>query len=444
MTSTAAQSALMTERLCAFLSDARIDDLGAPARHAARRAMMDFLGCCLAGSADHESRKLLALLRSLDGEGAVAALGTQQRLGLLDAALFNGFSAHVLDYDDTRSTTPIYAALLSLVQQRTRSGPEVLLAYAVGMEAGQRILRATPRHHRAGWHPIGTVGTLAAAVAAAKLLNLDAQTMQHAVGLAVAQAAGVQQNRSTSCKPLHASKAAANGLIAALLAEQGFDSSPLSLEGKTGFLNLFSSEVDPAQLVAGLGEGWDVMRNGYKPYACGLVLHPLIDGMIALRAQCGAAADIMRIDIRCHPLVMTVAANSSPQTGTQSRFSAAHAAAVAFLDGAAGVAQFTDARVHAGEVARLRERVALTPDTTLADDAAIVTVTLASGCVEAKIDHATGSIHRPMTDEALAQKFTANAAPVIGEARAAQALALMADLDDLPDICVLIALCKPA
>ena len=188
-------------------------------------------------------------------------LGRKLKLGLLDAPLANGQMGHVLDYDDTHmggvvlhTSSPVLAALFALAERTPVSGAQFMLAYAVGFEAGVRAGRTAPGHHKGGWHLTGTLGSIAAGVAGGKLLGLDAQKLTYAMGIAATQAGGMQQNRGTMCKSFHAGKAAQNGVLAALLAERGFDSTQEIIEGKKGFSRIYSDVAEPEQLTAGLGE----------------------------------------------------------------------------------------------------------------------------------------------------------------------------------------------
>src|SRR5215470_14673235 len=154
------------------------------------------------------------------------------------------------------ASSPVLAALFALAERAPVSGTQFLLAYAAGFEAGVRSGRTAPGHHKGGWHLTGTLGSIAAGVAAGKLLGLDAQRLAHAMGIAATQAAGMQQNRGTMCKSFHAGKAAANGTLAALLAERGFDSTQEIIEGERGFARIYSDVSLPEQLTAALDEGW--------------------------------------------------------------------------------------------------------------------------------------------------------------------------------------------
>ena len=235
-------------RLCRFLAAASVGDLPDDAILAGRRGVLDFLGCTLGGFVSSASAMAFDVLRSAGAQETATALGRGAKLGLLDAALVNGVAAHALDYDDTRGSASILAAAIALAEQTGRSGSALLLAYAVGIEASERIQAAALGHHRAGWHPIGTIGGIAAAAAAANLLRLDAERLTQAVGLAATQAAGLQRNRGTAAKPLHAGKAAANGLFAALLAQRGFECAPDGLLGPLGFCAVYGDATRPEAL----------------------------------------------------------------------------------------------------------------------------------------------------------------------------------------------------
>jgi 2-methylcitrate dehydratase PrpD len=338
--------------------------------------------------------------------------------------------------------SPILPALFALAERHPTSGRQLLLAYVVGFETGVRVGQSAPGHHRAGWHLTGTLGTLAAGVAAGKLLELDARQLTYALGIAATQAAGLQQNRGTMCKSLHAGKAASNGVLAALLAEQGFDSSAEIVEGARGFSRVFSDVAAPERLVEQLGQSWEIARNGHKPYACGVVLHPAIDAAIRIRNGVAVEpATIERVEARVHPLVLLITGVAEPTSGLQSKFSIFHSIAVALLDGAAGINQFGDRRAAAREVVELRERVRVEADPTLATDQAEVSLVVGGQRHSVFVEHASGTAESPMSDGDLEAKFRANAEPVIGSERSARVRALVGRLESLADVRELIEAC---
>lgn len=438
-----------TEQLCAFLAGLKYDDLPAPVVHAARRGVLDWIGCALAGSTHPALEPLLLVLNEVSGKPVATVLGRNLKLGPLDAATANGYMGHVLDYDDTHlggtilhASSPVLSALLPLCEQRTVTGKQLLLAFVCGFEAGVRSGQASPGHHKGGWHLTGTLGTLAAGIAAAKMLDVNARQMTHAMGIAATQAAGLQQNRGTMCKYLHAGKAAANGLMAGLLAQRNFDSALDVMEGPRGFCRIYSDTAAPAALVADLGTRWEILHNGYKAYACAAVLHPVIDAMIALRPRLPFdTSAVRRIELFVNPNVMTISGVENPLSGMQAKFSVYHTAAAALLHGAGGIAEYTDACATDARVIGLRTKVVITIDDSLRKDQARVGVDIDGTVQHASVEHAKGTADNPMNDAEVRAKFMSNSAPVIGTERARQLDALIWRIDALDDVREFIALC---
>ena len=438
----------LTKTLCGHLATARFFDLSPAARRQARRGVLDWVGCALAGSRHKTTDTLLAVLQEAGSRPQATVLGRNLKLGWLDAPLANGQMGHVLDFDDTHmggvvlhASSPILAALFSLAERTPVSGADLMLAYAVGFEAGIRSGLAAPGHHKGGWHLTGTLGTIAAAVAGGKLIGLDTQQLTYTMGIAATQAAGMQQNRGTMCKSFHAGKAAQNGVLAALLAEHGFDSTQEIIEGRSGFCRIYSDTAVPERLIAGLGESWLIETNGYKPYACGVVLHPLVDAVIAIRNRERIdPAAVSEINLRVHPYVLSITDVAQPSTGLQSKFSAVHSAAVALIDGAAGIAQYSDAKATDPIVAALRRKTKVIPDAALGSDEAFATIMVGGKRHETHIPHAGGTAANPMSDRAIEAKFLGNATPVIGGKRAQNVVELVWTLERRADVRDLIAL----
>ena len=438
----------LTKTLCGHLAAAQFADLTAAAARESRRGVLDWIGCALAGSGHKTITTLLSVLQDISGRPQATVFGRGVQLGLLDAPLANGQMGHVLDYDDTHmggvvlhTSSPVLAALFALAERGPVSGADFMLAYAVGFEAGVRTGRTAPGHHKGGWHLTGTLGTIAAAVAGGRLLKLDRQKLTYAMGIAATQSAGMQQNRGTMCKSFHAGKAASNGVLAALLAERGFDSTQEIIEGKKGFSRIYSDVAEPEQLTAGLGQRWLIETNGHKPYACGVVLHPLIDAVVAIRNRDAIdPAAVSEIELRVHPLVLSITGVVDPSTGLQSKFSTLHSAAVALIDGTAGVAQYSDAKAIDPAVAALRRKVKATANETLRKDEAYAAITVGGKRHEVHIPHASGTADNPMSDAAIEAKFLANATPVIGRERAERARDFVMSLEKQPDVRDLAAL----
>ena len=429
-----------TAILARYCAASRYDNLPSNVVHEARRALLNWAGCAIGASAHPTVEIAWNALRPFAGAAQATLLGRRERTDILHAALINGISSHVLDFDDTHPDTlvhpsgPVASAVLALAEHRGASGRDLINAFVVGVEVECRIARAVlPAHYDIGWHITGTAGVFGAAAACARLLGLDQQHSAWALGLAATQAAGIREMFGSMAKSLHPGRAAQNGLAAALMAEAGFTSSAGAIEGKRGFANVLSTTVDIAKCVDGLGTRYDLLGNTYKPYACGLVIHPAIDGCIRMRNERGVrAADVQRIDLRVHPMTLELTGKKTPVTGLEGKFSVFHSAAVALIDGAGGEAQYADARVNAADVVALRARVYAEADAAMAMDAVHITIALANGSrEEMRIAHCVGSRLQAMTDAQLDDKFRAQCDPVLGSRRSGAALALLRRVDEL-------------
>ncbi len=440
-----------TRALGGFIAGLRFKDLPAAVVHEARRGVLDWIGCALAASR-HPTIGILLDTFAGTGSAAVAPVLGQGglKLGLLDAPVANGQMGHLLDFDDTHmggvvlhTSSPLLAALLALAEHRPVGGRDLITAYVAGFEAGVRAGQAAPAHHDGGWHLTGTLGAIAAGAGSARLLGLDATQVTHAIGIATTQAAGMQQNRGTMCKSFHAGKAASSGAFAALLAARGFNSSDEILEGKRGFIRIYSTSSAPERIAEGLGERFEILHNGYKPYACGVVLHPLIDAMIALHDSAGLPAErVERVELQVHPHAVKITGVDDPRSGLMSKFSINHSASVAYLDGTAGIAQYTDARAGAADVLAFRPKIQVSVVEGFRKDQAHATLISTDGRrFEAPVAHASGTVDNPMSDAALERKFMGNAGGALGAARARAIAEQVWSLEALEDVRDLTRLC---
>src|SRR5579862_5220920 len=359
----------LTRQLARFIVSSRFDDLPEPVRHEASRTLLNWVGCAIGGSPHAAVGNAIAALSPFFGPPEATLFGRRERADSLHAALLNGISSHVLDFDDTHIESaihlaaPVAPAILALVEHTPASGRELINALTVGIETELRIgMAVTPAHYQAGWHITGTVGVFGSAAAAGRLLALDEQQMCWALGLAAAQPVGLQEMFGSMTKSFHPGRAAQNGLTAALMARSGYTASERALEARRGWLSVLSSACDVSAFA---GEGWGILGNSYKPFACGLVVHPVIDGCMQLRSLGVTGEEIERMGLGVHPRVLDVTAIADPKTGLEGKFSVNHAAAVAIIAGAANEQEFSDEMVRAPAVAALRRRVFATVDPSL-------------------------------------------------------------------------------
>ncbi len=432
----------VTRTLASWVVGARFDDVPAPIRAEACRTLLNWAGCAVGGSRHATVDIAIRALAPLSSPHA-ALLGRRERLDVLHAALVNGISSHVLDFDDTHLKTvihpagPVAPALLALAEVRPVSGQAFLHALVLGTEVECRIGNAVyPAHYDRGWHITGTAGVFGAAAACGKLLGLSDQQMRWALGLAAAQPVGLREMFGTMTKSFHPGRAAQNGLTAALLAKENFTSSDTPIEGATGWAHVLSTACDYSQITQGLGEHYEIRLNTYKPFACGIVLHPSIDACLQLRAANGLTpAAIERIELFVHPLVLELTGKRTPQTGLEGKFSVYFAAAVAIAAGAAGVKQFTDDWVRRPDVVALRDRVVATVDPRIGEAQARAVVTLTDGRrLEKFIEHAVGSVEQPMSDADLDAKVRDLCDGVIPGAQCARLIESCRTIERVADV----------
>jgi 2-methylcitrate dehydratase PrpD len=404
----------VTETLAKFVVQHRVADLPGPVRHEAARSLLNWVGCAVGGSRHETVERALAALSEFSGPRVATVLGRADRLDIMLAALMNGITSHTFDFDDTHLRTvihpsgPVASAILALAERQPVSGEDFLHAFVLGVEVECRIGNAVyPSHYDVGWHITGTTGVFGAAAAVGKLLHLNEEQMTWALGIGATQASGLREMFGTMCKPFHPGNAGRNGLLAALLASKGFTSSNRSIEAPRGFANVLATDRRYEEITERLGDTWEILLNTYKPFACGIVIHPTIDGCIQLRNEHGIGPDDIRsVSLEVHPLVLELTGKKTPQTGLEGKFSVYHSAAVALIHGAAGEAQYGDNVVSDPVVVGLRDRVDAAVSESLHEDQARVAIHLRDGrTLERFVEHAVGSIDMPMSDADLEAKF---------------------------------------
>lgn len=449
----AAETTNVTGQLASFLVGCSWSDVPRGVRDEAVRSVFNWVGCCLGGARHITTDRALAALTEFSGPPEATVLGRPERLDILHGALLNGISSHVLDYDDTQLATiihpagPVASALLALGEKRRCSGAEFMHAFVLGVETECRIGKAIyPSHYDRGFHITGTTGVFGAAAAAGKLLGLSEQQMVWALGIAATQSAGLKEMFGTMCKPFHPGSAAQNGLKAALLARQDFTSSERGIEAPEGFAFVYSDAQDFSAITDDLGGSYEVSSNTYKPFACGIVTHPIIDGCIQLRNENRLnAAQIASVSLRVNPLVLSLTGKIAPQTGLESKFSIYHASAIAIIRGSAGPNDFSDAAVQDAEVLGLRSKVSATADARVSEEEAFVRITLTDGTrLEKHIEHAVGSMEQPMSNAALEQKFAGQAISALPAGQIDRIMALCWDFESLSDVSQLARASVPA
>jgi 2-methylcitrate dehydratase PrpD len=440
-----------TRAIAEFISGA--DALPPWLMHETKRTLVNILAVSISAVEHRSSRRLIEWARAEEAAPRATVLGSGLRTSPATAALLNGFLAHLQDYDDTHFPTvlhpsaPVWPAVLASAEERGISGHEALVAFGLGAEVACRVAMSVhPWHYDRGWHITGTAGVFGAAAGTARVLGLPAEQTTYALGLAGTQAAGVREVFGSDGKPMHAGKAASNGLQAAAFAGAGLTAADDILDGRRGFWAVLSPDGHSEQALLGdLGTEWELRRNGLKPYANGVVSHPIQDAVIRLRNEHKLqAGDVERIEARVSPLVLELMNRAEPRRGLEGKFSFQHCAVAALVDGAGHDAQFTDEKVADPVIAALRARVVAQVEPAFPEEQAAVTIVLNDGRrVTTEVEHASGSPENPLSDETVEEKFRALVSPVLGERRSEELLAVAWGLDEAPDVRELMALASP-
>jgi 2-methylcitrate dehydratase PrpD len=405
----------VTKILANYVVLARYEDLPSKVRKEGLRTLLNWVGVAVGGS-HHETIDIAVdALRPFSGPSQASILGRRERFDVMNAAFINGVSSHIFDYDDTHLKTiihpagPVMSAILALAEHRPVDGRAFLNALILGVETECRIGNAVyPDHYDRGWHITGTAGVFGAAASVGKLLDLSEQQMIWALGLAASQPVGLRESFGSMNKSFNPGRAASNGLFAAILASKNFTSSNEMIEAKRGWANTIATKQDYKEITEGLGDHYEALLNTYKPFACGIVMHPAIDAAIQLRNQYQIEPDqIETINLRVNPLVLELTGKKAATAGLEGKFSIYHAVAVAIVEGAAGEKQFSDRAVQDPVIVALRTRVVPVVDPAVNPEQVEMSITLKDGRqLEKSIQHAIGSLEAPMTDHDLETKFT--------------------------------------
>ena len=317
-----------TKVLANYLVSSKIEDIPEDVRHEARRSIVNYLGCALGGSQEPAMDAAIRALGPYSGPPTSSVLGRSERFDPLHASLMNGISSHVHDFDDTtpknyiHPTSPVASALFAYSSNSIVSGEDFMHAFILGFEAECRVGNAVfPAHYDAGWHITGTAGVFGSAASIGRLLGLSDQQMVWALGLAATQAAGLREMFGSMAKSFHPGRSAQNGYAAALLAGSGFTSGEQGIEGPRGFAAVQSAEYELSKVTENLGVDFNLRDNTYKPYPCGIVVHPTIDGCIQIHQEHHTSPDqIKAVRLRVAPLVLDLCNKQQITEGLEGKF----------------------------------------------------------------------------------------------------------------------------
>ena len=382
--------------------------------------LLDTLGSMLAGSTARPVQSILKFADAMGpSDGPAEILGTGRRTSPYFAALVNAAAAHMVEQDDVHNgavfhpAAVVFPAAIATAQALGRSGRELLLASVIGYEVGIRVGEFLGRSHYKTFHTTGTAGTIASAVAVGRLLHLNPEQMLHAIGSAGTQAAGLWAflRDAADSKQLHTGRAAANGLTAAYLAQDGFTGAQQILEGPQGMGVGMSTDADPLKLTDQLGVRWAVLETSFKFHASCRHTHPAADALLqVVEAHNLSAEDIISVVAHVHQGAIDVLGSvATPTTVHQSKFSMGTVLGLIAQHRNAGLSDF-DAALDDTRIAEFRDRVTMQLDAEA--DAAYpkqwigkVTVTTRAGSTyEGRVDEPKGDPGNTLSRSEISQK----------------------------------------
>lgn len=438
-----------TARIARFVVETEFQKIPSEAVKIAKTAVLDCLGVALAGSKESSASICAEIARQEHAKEESSVIGQGFKSSAMHAAFANGTAAHALDFDHSftlmgQPTAPIIPAIISLGESLGSSGRRCLEAYVAGFETITKLVMSLRQRSEDGWHPPSTFGSFGAAVACAKLQGLNQTQVETTLGTAASMASGLVCNFGTMSKPLHVGLGARNGVMAAKLGQSGFTANKQAIEAGLGFYEVFYPGAEPDKRpLEQLGTVYELINSGIriKPYPCGGLTHPAIDGVLEFKTKNGITAEMVEsIDVGVARHTFERIVFRVPENGLQGKFSMPYLLARAIIDGRLFLDAFTDSAVRDENVLRFAEKVQmrLDPDlqpTALGSRPCKVTIRLRDGrSFSRQIDYAKGSREAPMTNEELKQKFVGCARQALDDSAIERIIEYVEHLETLEDI----------
>ena len=405
----------ITRELARFAVNTTFDAMPHNVQHEGLRAFINYVGCAAGGANEPVCLKMLETISDFNGKSDCVVIGSRVKLDALNAALLNSLSSAALSFNDTHyatvihPTSPVGAALISLATKRKISGKQLIEAVVLGDELACRIgniLCTPPAECAVGLSTTGLLGCIGAAIAAGKVMGFNVDQMATAIGIAANQSAGLREAHASMSSWFTPGNAGRSGLWAAFLAARGYTCPDTMIEGVKGFAVSFASNPNMGAALDRLGDQWELLQLAYKPYPCGVVIHPVIDACLDITAKNKFdGRDIARVEVTVNPLCIQLCNRPQPAIRAQAMVSFPHWTATTLLHKEAGLPQVTEAMVHDTDVAALRAKIVATADDKTGREAAHVKVVMQDGrTFEAHCTHALSTPRNPMTDNHITEK----------------------------------------
>ncbi len=444
----------ITKKLVKFCTALKYNDLPLEAVDMVKYYALDFLGVIARGSQEESSKAMYRFMGDLGmpNEGGVV-IGTNLKTPFQYSALANGTAAHSLEFDDVNNEASlhpgvaIFPAAIAACEMADKGGKEFIEGVVLGYEVMIRLGKALgpKEHYSKGFHPTGTCGTFGAAATVAKIMGLSEQQTLNAMGLAGSQAAGSMEflTQGAWSKRMHPGWAAHNGIIACLLAKNGFTGPSTIIEGKFGFLHAYSDNANPDKAVKGLGESFEILKCSIKPHACCRYMQSSIDAILEIiKENKIKPADIEKITLGILQAGYSIIASPieskrSPQTIYEAQFSMPYGAAIAILFGKATLDEFTQDLLHSPEIKTLMEKVYCVKDPELDKvypkhwPAAAEIKTKAGKVFSIRLEYPKGDPENALSWDELIEKFNGLASSIYSLALREKIIEQVKNIDDI-------------
>ena len=447
----------ITKKLVKFCSTLKYDDLPLDAIDRAKYYALDFLGVIARGSQEESSKAMYNFIKGLGiaNEGGVI-IGTKMKTSFQYSALANGTAAHSLELDDVNNEASlhpgvaIFPAAIAACEMANKGGKEFIEGVVLGYEVMIRMGKALDpkEQYRKGFHPTGTCGVFGATVAVAKILGLSEIEMLNAIGLAGSQAAGSMEFLAQGAwsKRMHPGWAAHNGIIASLLAKNGFTGPSSIIEGRFGFLHAYSDNASPKKVIDGLGDDFEILRCSIKPHACCRYMQPSIDAILKIIKENKIKPnDIEKVTLGILEagysiIAFPIDSKRNPQTVYEAQFSMPYGAAVAILFGEATLDEFTQEKLYSPEIKALMKKVYCVKNPELDKGypkhwPATAEIKTKDGKVfSTRLEYPKGDPENPLTWDELIEKFNGLASTLYSEARREKMIEQVKNIDNIENL----------
>ena len=435
--------------LARFVAELEFNKLPSDVIDRAKLCILDLLASAVPGSRAEAVNMMFNVAIHPGGRPEATVIAKGVKAPCLMAALVNGAMSHAVEMDDVHRgsivhpAAPIIPAALAVAEKEGADGKTLITAVVAGYDIAIRLGECVGQSHYRFWHATGTCGTFGAAAAASKVLGLDEERTLDALGNAGDQASGLWQflKDGAMSKLLHTGKAAFDGVLAALLAREGFTGAKAIIEGEAGFCKATSRDYDLSKLTSGLGEEFKIAEVSLKPYASCRFTHAPIDAILALRGKYGIEPEhVKKVEVRTHNQAVRIAGNPRPRTPYEAKFSIHYCLAIALMKGKVGLGEFTHELLEDGRVRGLMERVEVAVDPDI--DAqfptkwpALVRVLMDDGTTyEELVEYPRGDPENPMTFADVKAKFLDLAGGILEEGTVEAVAKLVGRLEELGDV----------